>query len=107
MAAPCIAASRSAASGTELSPPQVDAWIMPDLVGASLDEAKDAITLVTDDNPVVRTVSVDATGQGRTGPSDSDRRVCWQSPEAGSWIRSGCLVFFHVAVDEACAELVY
>ena len=79
---------------------------MPDLVGAGLDEARAAIKLVTDDNPVVRTASLDATGQGRTGPSDSDWRVCWQSPEAGSRIRSGCLVSFHVAVDEACAELV-
>lgn len=82
---------------------------MPDLVGASLDDAKAAITLVTDDNPVVRTASVDATGHGRTRPSDSDWRVCWQFPEAGSWIRLGCLISLHVslhAVDQACAEVV-
>ena len=89
-----------------MSPPQVNAWITPDLVGASLYEAKAAIRLVTDDNPVVRTASVDATGQGQTRPSDSDWRVCWQSPEAGSGIRLGCLVSLHVTVDQSCAELV-
>lgn len=95
------------AKHVELSPPNVDCWIMPDLVGTSLHAADLAIKQVTDTNPVVRTASVDASGQGRTRISDSHWRVCWQFPEAGSWIRLGCVVLFHVEFDpDACADLV-
>ncbi|MDQ3732784.1 MAG: hypothetical protein M3400_02085 [Actinomycetota bacterium] len=80
-------------------PPRAEFWIMPDLIGSNLAEAKGAISFVTYSSRGVRTTSIDATGQGRNGPPDTEWRVRWQSPAGGDWIGPGSVVSFCVALD--------
>jgi len=56
----------------------VGTWTMPNLVGANLQEAQDAIQALTG-NAIFFTKSHDATGAGRHQILDRDWRVCSQN----------------------------
>ncbi len=77
-------------------------WTMPDLVGATLQDAQDAIQALTD-FAIPVTTSSDATGQGRAQVLDRNWRVCAQSVPAGAGITPGSAIDFAVVqLDETC-----
>lgn len=81
--------------------PRAEFWIIPDLLGCTLEEAEVAIRLVTDSSSSVTTSSMDASGQQRNEASQAHWRVCWQAPAVGGWIGPGSVVCFHVTLDQA------
>lgn len=75
---------------------------MPDLVGANLQEAQDAIQSLTGFGIAV-TTSSDATGAGRQQVLDRNWKVCAQSVAPGATITPDSLIDFSAAkVDERC-----
>ncbi len=77
-------------------------WTMPDLVGAGLQDAQDAVQALTD-FAIPVTTSTDATGQGRRQVNDRNWRVCAQSVPAGAEITPGTAIDFSVVqLDEDC-----
>jgi hypothetical protein len=77
-------------------------WTMPDLVGAGLQEAQDAIQGLTDFGISI-TTSHDATGQDRQQVSDRNWKVCDQSVPPGATITPDTVIDFGaVKLDESC-----
>ncbi len=77
-------------------------WTMPDLVGATLQDAQDAIQGLTD-FAIPITTSSDATGRDRMQLDDRNWRVCAQSVPAGAEITPGSAIDFAVVqLDEEC-----
>ena len=77
-------------------------WVMPDLVGQTLQDAQNAIQSLTD-NGIFFTGSKDATGQNRSQVIDSNWMVCSQSVAAGTAITAGTRIEFGaVKLDERC-----
>lgn len=75
---------------------------MPDLVGANLQDAQDAIQSLTDFGIAV-TTSTDATGEDRAQVLDRNWKVCSQNVSAGTPIVVGTLIDFGtVKLDESC-----
>lgn len=77
-------------------------WTMPNLVGANLQEAQDAIQELTGfEIPI--TISHDATGAGREQLLDRNWKVCSQNIAAGEEINSASRIDFGaVRTDERC-----
>ncbi len=77
-------------------------WTMPDLVGATLQDAQDAVQALTD-FAIPITTSSDATGRDRMQLDDRNWRVCAQSVPAGADITPGSAIDFAVVqLDEEC-----
>ena len=80
----------------------VGTWTMPNLVGANLQEAQDAIQALTG-NAIFFTKSHDATGAGRHQILDRDWRVCTQNVQPGTKITAETAIDFGTAkLDERC-----
>ena len=80
----------------------VRTWTMPDLVGANLQDAQNAIQSLTD-NAIFFTKSHDATGAGRQQILDRGWKVCTQNVRAGMKITADTTIDFGAAkLDERC-----
>lgn len=81
---------------------QPSSWVMPDLVGAILQDAQNTIQSLTDFGiPVTR--SHDATGAGRGQVLDRNWRVCDQNIAPGATITASTSIDFGaVKLDERC-----
>ena len=80
----------------------VKSWTMPNLVGANLQDAQNAIQALTD-NAIFFTKSHDATGAGRQQILDRDWKVCSQNMRPGSKITADTVIDFGAAkLDERC-----
>ena len=80
----------------------VGSWTMPNLVGANLQEAQDAIQALTG-NAIFFTKSHDATGAGRHQILDRDWKVCSQNVKPGAKITSDTAIDFGAAkLGERC-----
>jgi hypothetical protein len=77
-------------------------WAMPDLVGANLQDAQNAIQSLTS-FAIAVTTSHDRTGAGREQVVDRNWKVCDQSVPAGSDIDSSTSIDFGaVKLEESC-----
>jgi hypothetical protein len=77
-------------------------WVMPDLVGGTLQDAQDAVQDLTDYGIAV-TTSTDATGAGRMQVLDANWTVCSQSVPPGATITADTAIDFAVVqLDEPC-----
>jgi hypothetical protein len=98
-------ASVPTAAPTPTSVPTVSTvktWTMPNLVGANLQDAQDAIQSLTD-NAIFLTKSHDATGGSRQQLLDRDWKVCSQNVRPGTKITSDTAIDFGAAkLDERC-----
>lgn len=75
---------------------------MPDLVGANLQDAQNAIQALTDFGIAV-TTSTDATGAGRAQLLDNNWTVCAQNVAPGETITADTDIdFAAVKLDESC-----
>jgi beta-lactam-binding protein with PASTA domain len=75
---------------------------MPNLVGAGLQDAQDAIQALTSYGITI-TKSHDATGAGRHQILDRDWKVCDQNIKAGQAISPGTTIDFGAAkLNEGC-----
>lgn len=94
-AAPAVTPSPAAA-------PVATSWVMPDLVGANLQDAQNAIQSLTDFGIAV-TTSTDATGAGRNQVLDANWTVCAQNVAPGETIAVGTMIdFAAVKLEESC-----
>ncbi len=102
-ASPPPAAPTPAPSPTATPAPEGAAtWTMPNLVGANLQDAQDAIQSLTG-NAIFFTKSHDATGAGRHQIFDRDWKVCSQNVRPGTTITADTAIDFGAAkVDERC-----
>ncbi len=97
-AAPTLAPSPTSTPSVE----GAASWTMPNLVGANLQDAQDAIQTLTD-NAIFFTKSHDATGAGRRQILDRDWKVCSQNVRPGTRITTDTAIDFGAAkVDERC-----
>lgn len=108
--APASAAAPGAAEPlTTTSPPTTapaaaaaTSWLMPDLVGATLQDAQDAVQELTG-FAIPVTTSTDATGAGRMQVLDANWTVCSQSVAPGTTITPDTDIdFAAVQLDESC-----
>jgi len=78
-------------------------WTMPDLRGKNLQDAQDAIQLLTNDQ-VFFSGSTDLTGQGRNQIMDRNWQVCTSTPAPGESFTSETSIDFGVVrIDtESC-----
>lgn len=77
-------------------------WTMPNLVGAGLQDAQDAIQKLTGDL-VFFTSSHDVSGRGRHQILDRDWKVCDQNVPAGTQFQVGAKIDFGVVkLAEKC-----
>jgi beta-lactam-binding protein with PASTA domain len=77
-------------------------WTMPNLVGAGLQDAQDAIQELTG-FAIMITTSHDATGQNRVQISDRNWKVCTQNVAPGATItRDTRIDFGAVKLEESC-----
>lgn len=77
-------------------------WVMPSLVGATLQDAQDAVQELTGFGIAV-TTSTDATGAGRMQVLDANWTVCAQSVAPGTTITADTDIdFAAVQLDESC-----
>ncbi|QNG55674.1 PASTA domain-containing protein [Pseudonocardia petroleophila] len=75
---------------------------MPDLVGANLQDAQNAVQSLTDFGIAV-TTSTDATGAGRNQVLDANWTVCAQNIAPGETITADSRIdFAAVKLEEAC-----
>ncbi|WP_218595223.1 PASTA domain-containing protein [Pseudonocardia oceani] len=82
--------------------PAATSWVMPDLVGANLQDAQNAIQSLTD-FAIPITTSTDATGAGRQQVLDRNWTVCAQNVSPGETITSGTAIdFAAVKLEESC-----
>lgn len=80
-----------------------DPFVMPDVVGMQLDEAR---TLLRDEGAVLIDRQ-DATGEGRTVLLGKNWKVCEQTPEADTEAsKIGSVVLFAVKTDETCPATI-
>ncbi len=76
---------------------------MPDLVGANLQDAQNAIQRLTDFG-IALTTSHDATGANREQLVDQNWKVCSQNIPPGTTINASAMIDFRtVKIDESCA----
>jgi len=86
----------------EEEPRAVDQWAMPDLVGATLQDAQDQIQALTA-GAVFRTGSHDLGGQDRNQVLDRNWQVCTQNVAPGATLTAASQVDFGVVkLEEAC-----
>lgn len=102
------AATAPAPAGPEITQapapaaPVASSWVMPDLVGANLQDAQNAIQSLTDFGIAV-TTSTDATGAGRNQVLDANWTVCGQNVAPGETISVGTMIdFAAVKLEERC-----
>jgi hypothetical protein len=77
-------------------------WTMPNLVGAGLQDAQDAIQELTG-FAIMITTSHDATGQNRVQIADRNWKVCTQNVAPGATItRDTRIDFGAVKLEESC-----
>jgi len=89
--------SAAASTPTRTAVPQV--FIVPNLVGESLDKAEDALQSLGSYSLDAQ----DASGLGRARSLDASWRVCTQSPTAGSVVSVTTVVILaSVTFDESC-----
>ncbi|MCU1625499.1 MAG: hypothetical protein JWP64_448 [Pseudonocardia sp.] len=99
-AAPAGSATPTRAAETAVAPEA--RWAMPDLVGANLQDAQNAIQSLTS-FAIAVTSSHDRTGAGREQVVDRNWKVCDQSVPAGSDIDSSTSIDFGaVKLEESC-----
>lgn len=98
-AAPISPAPTAAAPPVAAAP---SSWVMPDLVGENLQDAQNAIQVLTD-YQIFLTTSSDASGEGRQQVLDSNWRVCGQNIAPGETITVDSRIDFSaVKLDEDC-----
>ncbi|HKN95892.1 MAG TPA: hypothetical protein VJX10_02150 [Pseudonocardiaceae bacterium] len=96
------ASTGSTGGASSPAPTAARQWRMPELVGAGLQQAQDAIQKITGD-PLFVTSSHDATGRGRHQVIDSDWRVCSQNVAAGATFTMDTKIDFGaVKLAESC-----
>ena len=79
-----------------------DSWIMPSVIGKTLQRAQDDLQALTG-NPMFVSTSEDLTGEGRQQVMDRNWQVCSSSPPPGSAFTSQTNVVFGVVRDsETC-----
>ena len=85
------------------APAPAQSWKMPDLRGKNLQDAQDAIQLLTNDQ-VFFSGSTDLTGQGRNQIMDRNWQVCTSTPAPGaSFTAETSIDFGVVRIDtESC-----
>ncbi len=85
------------------APAPAQSWTMPDLRGKNLQDAQDAIQLLTNDQ-VFFSGSTDLTGQGRNQIMDRNWQVCTSTPAPGaSFTTETSIDFGVVRIDtESC-----
>ncbi|MFL6122677.1 PASTA domain-containing protein [Actinophytocola sp.] len=77
-------------------------WVMPDLVGAGLQDAQDRIQALTS-NVVFFTDSHDLSGRGRHQAVDENWKVCTQNIAPGATVSPTSKIDFGVVkLDETC-----
>ncbi|WP_218606310.1 PASTA domain-containing protein, partial [Pseudonocardia abyssalis] len=82
--------------------PAATAWVMPDLVGANLQDAQNAIQSLTGFGIAI-TTSTDATGAGRNQVLDANWTVCAQNIAPGETITPDSGIdFAAVKLEESC-----
>ena len=75
---------------------------MPDLVGANLQDAQNAIQSLTD-FAIAVTTSHDETGKGRAQVIDRNWKVCSQNVRPGETVTTGTEIDFGaVKLEESC-----
>jgi hypothetical protein len=90
------------ATDTTLPNPLKTSWVMPNLVGANLQDAQNQIQKLTH-YEVFYTTSHDVTGQGRHQILDRDWKVCSQNVQAGASITITTKIDFGTAkTAESC-----
>lgn len=90
------------ATAAPTAAPAQTSWVMPNLVGAGLQDAQDTIQRLTDYGIAI-TTSHDATGAGRMQVSDRNWKVCSQNVSPGETITSATRIDFAAAkLDEDC-----
>jgi hypothetical protein len=94
-------ATAPAETPTPAAPEQ--SWTMPDLRGRNLQDAQDAIQMLTN-NEVFYTGSTDLTGQARNQLMDRNWQVCTSTPAPGeTFTKSTAIDFGVVRIDiETC-----
>lgn len=81
---------------------QQQTWVMPNLVGRTLQQAQDAVQELTGFG-ITFTSSTDATGQGRAQVLDRNWVVCGQNVAPGTAITTSTSIeFAAVKLDERC-----
>jgi hypothetical protein len=85
-------AANSSGSGSDGS------WVMPNEVGANLQEAQDDVQRASGD-PLFVSHSRDATGEGRFQILDRDWKVCGQNVPAGQRVSAVAHIVFSVVKD--------
>jgi len=82
--------------------PPAPQWTMPDLVGATLQDAQDQIQTLTGD-AVYFTDSHDLTGENRNQVLDANWKVCTQNVEPGAPVTTASRIDFGVVkLEETC-----
>lgn len=77
-------------------------WVMPDLVGSTLQDAQDQIQAITEE-AVFFTDSHDLSGEDRNQVLDANWTVCTQNVEPGGPLTSASRIDFGVVkIEEAC-----
>jgi beta-lactam-binding protein with PASTA domain len=88
--------------GSAPATPAGDQWTMPDLVGATLQDAQDQIQALTG-GAVYFTESHDLSGEDRNQVMDANWKVCTQNVAAGAPLTTGSRIDFGVVkTEEAC-----
>lgn len=96
---PTGSAPTTQATQAEQDTPQ---WTMPELVGATLQDAQDQIQTLTGD-AVYFTDSHDLTGENRNQVLDANWKVCTQNVEPGAPVTAESRIDFGVVkLEEAC-----
>ncbi len=77
-------------------------WVMPDLVGSTLQDAQDQVQAMTD-QAVFFTDSHDLSGEDRNQVLDANWTVCTQNVQAGAPLTSASRIDFGVVkTEEGC-----
>jgi hypothetical protein len=96
---------RTVVDPSPAAPPQADStqqWVMPDLVGAVLQQAQDQMQALTG-NPAFFTSSHDLGGQDRSQVLDANWKVCSQNVAPGAPVASDTTIDFGVVkLEESC-----
>ena len=100
--APPVAPTGPAVDPAPPAAASVSSWTMPDLVGANLQDAQNAIQSLTDFEIAV-TTSHDESGAGRQQVVDRNWKVCSQNVAPGEKItKSSRIDFGAVKLEESC-----
>jgi len=92
-----VALPHAVQAGLPVSEPMPEFWIMIDLGGYTLQEARDSVATLTSSKAWLRTAPIDGAGRHSRPVIDDEWRVCSQSPQPGEWIGLDSVIKLWVA----------